>query len=288
MVGLFAVFLWVAWRGRGYLMVGPRLVTPPSAGRCMPTMMLAAPALALTLLAVLLSTPDMTPLLIVVQFTTIVLPTFLLYFGLFAALHLVVTRRSLASAFLLALALLPFAHWAYVHWSTAQEHQREANEIVAIDTVRATRLPATMVIEGNHVTATPAAWTIPGIDHVITGDYRSRLMRVDRPPPRGRRSEPRQITSLPDEYLLLRVGRSSSYAKDRQNYAAAGGPLELRLVDPQRNALIAVWYRAYNPSPSLVPVLTAMGWFRGSNSATTDEINAVVAAFLARALGTNT
>ena len=30
--------------------------------------------------------------------------------------------------------------------------------------------------------------------------------------------------TLPDEYLLLKVGRSSSFAKNRQIYAANGGP----------------------------------------------------------------
>jgi uncharacterized membrane protein YhaH (DUF805 family) len=289
MAVFFANLVWIAWNARGVQMAGPRLATAPPAGRKLPMMMLAAVAAVLTLAAISLSLSKgmSIPLVIVVQFTPMVLPTFLLYFGLLASLYLVVARRTFQSAAISAVVLFPFAHWAYAHSSTAQQHQREADEIAAIHTTRALRLPATMVIDSEHVTATRAAWTIPGIDNVILrGAYGSSLMQVTRPRPEDRFFQPGKVSSLPDEYLLLQIGRSSSFAKDRQIYTI-GGPLELRLVDPNRNELIAVWYHAYNPSPSLVPVLTNMGWFRGSNSATTDEIQAIVSDFLARALAPN-
>jgi len=48
--------------------------------------------------------------------------------------------------------------------------------------------------------------------------------------------------------------------------------------------LVAVWYRAFNPRPSAMPLLTLLGWYRGPNTTTSEEINANIAAFLASAL----
>ncbi len=286
-VALVAVLAWIAWQGRGHVMAAPRPAHTARPGRRLPMMIVGVLAAVLTIVALQVSLPSefALPLLMMVQFTTMVLPTFLIYFALLAALYLVATRRNAISVLLLTVALFPFAQWAYAHWTAAQERQVEAAEIAAIPTTRATRLPTTMVIDSQSAQATRAAWTIPGIERVILhGTYGSRLMEIDRPPARGASPPPRQVSSLPSEYLLLRIGQSSGFAKNRQLYAAGGGPLELRLVDPQSSELIAVWYRTFKPSPPVLPVLTLMGWYRGSNTATTDEINATVAAFLNRAL----
>ena len=48
--------------------------------------------------------------------------------------------------------------------------------------------------------------------------------------------------------------------------------------------LVDVWYRAFNPRPSAMPLLTLLGWYRGPNTTTSEEINANIAAFLASAL----
>ena len=287
MAALFAALVWIVWQERGNGTIGSRPATEFTVHYRLPTLKLAAFAAAITLGAISLSITNSLsiPLVIAAQFTTIVLPTFLVYFCLSVALYLLLTKRTWNSVLIFSIAMLPIAHWAYAHWSTALDHMHEADQIAAISTMRAERVPATMVIDSAHVTATRAAWTIPGIQHVILrGAYGSHLMQFVRPRPNDRLQEPNEITSLPDEYLLLQIGGTSSFTKDRQMYAASGGPLELRLVDPSRNDLIAVWYRTYNPSPSLFPVLTGHGWFRGSNSASSDDINAVVADFLARAL----
>jgi hypothetical protein len=171
------------------------------------------------------------------------------------------------------------------HWTTSQQHERELAEIAAIPTARAQRIPATFVIESSQVSAVRAVWNIKAIERVIVkGANSQKLMQFERPPARGQPPPPVEVTSLPEEYLLLRVGRPSSFAKKRQIYATAGGPLELRIVEPGRDELIAVWYRAFNPFPSRVPLLTVAGWFRGGNVATTTEVDANIAAFLARAL----
>ena len=38
--------------------------------------------------------------------------------------------------------------------------------------------------------------------------------------------------------------------------SAAGGPFELRYVHLGQDDLVAVWYRAFNPRPSAMPLLT--------------------------------
>ena len=128
---------------------------------------------------------------------------------------------------------------------------------------------------------------IPGIERVISkGAYGSTLKQFERVKAGAKFADQSTVASLPDEYLLLRVGRSSSFAKKGQNYSILGGPLELRYVDSSHDDLVALWYRVFNPVPSLLPVLTSMGWYRGSNSATTTEIDARISEFLANSLKT--
>jgi hypothetical protein len=55
-------------------------------------------------------------------------------------------------------------------------------------------------------------------------------------------------------------------------------------VNSWQDDLVAVWYRAFNPRPSAMPLLTLSGWYRGPNTTTSQEIAANIAAFLASAL----
>jgi hypothetical protein len=224
------------------------------------------------------------PIALLTQVTSTVLPTALMYFCLLATLWLAARTRTAMAFGLVALALLPFAQWGYAYRATEQDHRRQDAEIAAVPTVPSVYKPDTMVIESPHVTANGAAWKI-GMAHLISkGAFGAKLMQYDRPMPGEPWRKPRPIETLPDSYLLLKVGRPSSFAKPRQVYATAGGPFELRLIGPQRDDLIAVWYREFNPLPVFPPLLTTMGWFRGGNSATTTEIDAAVYAFLDRAL----
>lgn len=288
MIALFAVLVWIAWQERGHVMAAPRRPLPKaSTGSRLATLVLVAVAAVLTIVALELSLPNefALPIIVATQFATMVLPTFVIYFCALLALFLVITRRTAKSVAFILVALLPFAHWVYARWTTSLEHEHEIAEIAAIPTTRAQRIPATAVIESSQTSGMRAVWNIKDIEYVIVkGAYGQRLMQFERPPARGQSRPPVEALALPDEYLLLRVGQSSSFAKNRQVYATAGGPLELRIVAAGRNELIAVWYRAFNPSPSGVPLLTVAGWFRGQNSATTDQVDATIAAFLTRAL----
>jgi hypothetical protein len=225
------------------------------------------------------------PIALATNLTTILLPTLMLYFILMLAAWLAFTRRSLASAAVLALSLLPFLHWGHAHWTTSRQHQQEADEIAAIPTTPAASWPSTIVFESRSVTGMRAAWKVSGIERVIAkGAYSQRLVQFERAQGRRPAAQESVISSLPAEYLLLKVGRMSSFAAKGQIYATAGGPFELRLVKADRDELIAVWYRKFNPGPSILPLLATQGWFRGSNSATTDQVSDVITAFLTKAL----
>jgi hypothetical protein len=218
---------------------------------------------------------------------TIFLPTLALYFGLLLGFYLVATRRDAMSAGILVLALLPFADWGYAQWSTARAHAQETREIAAIPTTPVKSIPATLVWDAFGGLGENAVWTIPAIQHVIEKSmFSSHLQQVERPADikHIRFTKPTPVASLPDEYLLLKVGSESGYAVRTLIYAGAGGPFELRYVHSGQDDLVAVWYRAFNPHPTAVPLLTLLGWYRGPNTTNIGEINTTIAAFLAGAL----
>jgi len=289
MVSLVALLAWIAWRERDHTIVTRARVRPRAAGvptataPDLPIRSLLAAALGLTIVTSALVLPFW-PIALLTQSTTIIVPTFLMYLCVVSALFVVVQRRSVAAFTLLALSLVPFAYWGYAHWATAKENEREAAEVAAIPTTRLARIPPTIVVESPQVRGVRASWKIAGIESVIQkGAYGSKLMQFDRPVDR-RPARPRAVEAPPDEHLLLKIGRSSSFAKRQRNYGTTGGPLELRFVNPQRDELVAVWYRSFNPPPARLPLLTTSGWFRGANSATTEEIEAGIDAFLDNAL----
>ena len=228
------------------------------------------------------------PFALVVNMGSIVLPTLAIYFFLLLGLWLVWSRPAPSSLAVLLLALMPFLHWSYAHWSAFSEHRREAAEIAAVQTKPAPHLPATMVLESRDLYGLHEAWKIPSIDRVIAkGPYGSKLMQFERAQPGGSSKQPAETAALPDEYLLLKVGRSSGFARRGQTYYGAGGPFELRYVAPSHDDLVAVSYRAFNPGPGILPVLTSSGWFRGSNSVTTTDVSRSIGEFLTASLKTS-
>jgi hypothetical protein len=87
------------------------------------------------------------------------------------------------------------------------------------------------------------------------------------------------VAALPPEHLRLKVGRKSAFAQKYTNYTADGGPFELRYVAPERDDLIAVWYRTFLHEPVFPPVLTTSGWLIKPNSALSTEVAASVVRF---------
>jgi hypothetical protein len=227
------------------------------------------------------------PVALVVTFVPMVLPTLAMYFFLLLGLWLTAVRRTPGSLVWLMLAVLPFLHWGYAHWTAIRDHQREAAEIDAVETKAAPHVPTTIVFESQHLEGIQGAWKVPAIDRVISrGAYGSTLNQFERNRARNNATKQSTVTSLPDEYLLLKVGRESTFAKRGRTYSGTGGPLELRYVDSSHDDLVAVWYRAFNPGLTILPVLTTTGWFRGSNNVLSSDIDLHVGEFLAAALKT--
>lgn len=286
MMALVALLAVIVWRERNHVTEPSRFSTDIATDvGSFPAKTILALSLGIAIVAFQLTYRDSGwPIALLVRLTNTLLPTALIYFVLLSTLWLVVRRRTVAACALFVLALLPFAHWGYAYRSTEQDHRRQDAEIAAIPTVPLASKPDTIVIQSPNVPPSGAAWKI-GMAHLISqGAFAAKLMQYDRPMPGEPWRKPHAIDALPDSYLLLKVGRPSGFAKPRQLYATAGGPLELRLIEPQRDDLIAVWYREFNPLPVFPPLLTTAGWFRGDNSATPAEIEAAVYAFLERAL----
>jgi uncharacterized membrane protein YhaH (DUF805 family) len=295
MVAFAAVLVWMAWQYRTPSVEADASLMPPrdaAAPAAPPVGWLLALALIPTLVACTIGfskdASGLMPLALIVNMSSIVLPTLAMYFFLSLGVWFVWSRRTPYSLVVLLLALMPFLHWAYAHWIALSEHRREAAEIAAVQTKPAPHLPTTMVLESRDLYGLHAAWKIPSIDRVIAkGPYGSRLMQFERARPGGSSKQPAEAASPPDEYLLLKIGRSSGFAKSGQIYSGAGGPFELRYVAPSHDDLVAVSYRAFNPGPGILPVLTSSGWFRGSNSVTTTDIDQSVGDFLATSLKTS-
>jgi uncharacterized membrane protein YhaH (DUF805 family) len=289
MTGLAVLFVVMAWRARRDSAVAPiyRISERPP-GTAFPIKRLVGLALIPTLVAFAVGVGSQSFSLAIsaaVNLVPILLPTFAIYFGIIFALFLVIWRRGPRSIAALMVALLPFAHWGHAQWAAWQEHRQETAEIVAIPTVPAARIPSTLVFESQNWIGRHGVWAVPGIEQVIfKGAYGPALVQFDRPQ-RGM-DTPKQVTveSPPPEYLLLKVARASGFAERNRIYSVDGGPLELRLVGPTRDDLIAVWYRKFNPRPTAIPLLTLSGWYRGSNRALTTETDTAVGRFLAAAL----
>jgi uncharacterized membrane protein YhaH (DUF805 family) len=216
---------------------------------------------------------------------TTILPTFLLYFSLLFSAFLVVKLQTRRSAIFLVLTMLPMAHWIYAHWEPSIVHRRETAEIAAIPTVSLGHVPATIVVESSLARGLPSVWTIPAIEQAIykPTNYQM-LLRFDRQAGPGPRPLPRSVDSLPDEYLLLKVGSTSAFARNRR-LPDSGGPLELRFVDSQHNDLIAIWYSSVSPPPSMIPLLTIRGWQPQPIDEQLYDIEPNVRQFLGEALG---
>ena len=281
MIALVAVLIWIAWRERGYVATATDVSGPaPPQAAGLPIMRLLLCSLGLAIAAVATSVgSNLLPLVLLVQATTIVLPTTLLYFCVLLGAYMVFTRRSIGAVTFLAVALLPIAGWAYSYWQASSAAAREATEVAAIPTTVASRIPRTMVIESRNVSGMRAVWQVPGIDRVIyKGAYGSRLVQFDRPTGRSQNQQ-QVVNALPEHYLLLRIGRSSTFADKQKTYPLDGGPFELRLVNPDGDRLIGIQYYSLHP-----PVLTEQGWFRQPNTTTAEGLTAVISDFLRRSL----
>lgn len=208
-----------------------------------------------------------------------ILPTALCYLlALVAAWHLVV-RHTRLSVLLVVLALLPFAHWAYLRQAVQWEAERETAEVRAVQTYRPAVLPAALVFEGDQGNWRQFA-EFASIESVYTGrpgDYR----RFDLAEGEEAGRDPVGVEALPAEYLVLRTGRFSNYQELGRGH---GGPFELAYVSPQGEQLVALRYYALKPSPAALPVLTPGGWLSAPDIVRSVGLDARIEAFVQTAL----
>ncbi len=140
MAAFAVVLVWIASQYRrtstdpGAASVAPRDASVPAA--VPPVGRLVALALIPTLIACMVGLGKEVAgfLPLIVNMTSIVLPTLAMYFFLLLGVWFVRTRRTRYSHAVLGLALMPFLSWTYAHWNTFSEHRREAAEIAAVQT----------------------------------------------------------------------------------------------------------------------------------------------------------
>src|SRR5262249_14920953 len=123
MIAFIAMLVWIAWQERSHVMAEPQMVSVQNESPQLPVKILLTIALGLSI-ATIVTVEQFSMLTITVQAATVLLPTLVMYFLLLSAGLLLFTRRTVTSAVLFGLALLPFGHWAYVHWAIAKEHAR--------------------------------------------------------------------------------------------------------------------------------------------------------------------
>jgi hypothetical protein len=243
--------------------------------------------IVLTLISVSIALGDMgrDPIAIAINLVPIYLPTFALYTTAVWAIWRLVEGPGILRGLIAIATLVPFALWAQAYFATSERHASELQELAALQkSAPPDRLPSTLLFESRQTGPFEKIRDATGVEHVIIkGAYGQGLASYV-----GREGGGGVVEggSLPAEYLHLIVGRDSALAKPRQMYGAAGGPMELRYVTPSGSVLIGAWYRAFDPAPSVPPVLTLRGWFRDRNTATTKQVDDAVVAFLYHTLGT--
>lgn len=221
------------------------------------------------------------PLAMIVGMTTFVLPTYVLYTLPLWAFWYFTRRPGMLSVGLMVLTLLPFGWWAKAHLDAANHRTAEANEIAAVATAPLGSKPDTLFYDTDESANLKRLIDVTGVRQIIIKDGgRLRSYTGQQESWGGRKLT--DVEALPEDYLHLRIGRSSSFAKPRQIYR--GGPYELRNIAPGHDDLIGVWYRAFYPDPVALPILTTQGWLFKPNVTTMDSYTAEVSQFLKRSL----
>lgn len=187
----------------------------------------------------------------------IVLPTALLYFAVFAALALLLQRRSAGAAALVGITLLPFAHWGYEHFRYGEMRRAEAAEIAAIPREQLTIVPGEIVVEGDNLNVLGILTNYPGVDSVVYLVHGGMQRHWSR---RGGYRKPEEVSVLPERYLLLRVGNASQFDRIRVSYDHDGGPFELLQVSPEGERLLGAYYHRSTRPPAPLPIISFSGW----------------------------
>jgi uncharacterized membrane protein YhaH (DUF805 family) len=217
------------------------------------------------------------------------LPTWVMYTALVWGIWCVVQRRNHVAFAILAAAALPFVLWGYATISATMYRQREAAAINSMKTVRLARVPHVLVVSARRSNGF-YLFGHHGITEVISvgadnahgdmlsykGGHDGGMLKLDK------------VTTLPDEYLSLMVGRESRLVDDRRRYMIGGGPLELRYIAPARDELVGAWYKTVRWQPVIPPVLTFWGWLPQRDRGTTSTVMQNIISFFDRSIASAT
>ncbi|WP_299744845.1 hypothetical protein [Devosia sp.] len=209
----------------------------------------------------------------------IILPTAALYLAILAAAYLLIVRRTFVSLVMLAIALLPIAHWFYLQQAARWDAEREFSEIRSIQTYKPNPLPRSVLIASRNASARSFAG-IAGIDAVYLPDNGAYLRFANDGKQRPR-YDAQPVAALPAEYLILRTGTESTY---REAGRGRGGPFELVHMSPSGEKLVAVRYYGSIQPPAFLPVLMSSGWVPINSSVRSEDLSADIGRFVATAL----
>lgn len=195
-------------------------------------------------------------------------------------------------AMYVAVALAPFAWWAFSLAAGSQSKAQAEREHAAIELARPPdELPDTIVFEGKAAFPMPAQmrkyspfrYAIYVRTNVGRGQPpRTRIHKYDLRDPRA--IKPDLLAALPERYVAFRAKEASAYWKDGETKAADGGPFEMHSIDGSRDSLIGLYYHRYVPVPAFPPVLSLDGWAPGSNSIPAKDLRALMLEFMSNSL----
>jgi len=235
----------------------------------------SALSLAVTLVAIDRAVADQgmfVPLFLMIGLSSFVAPTFILYFAPLAAAFRFAEKRNLRWLILLVISLSPFGFWLGKTWSVHDAKMHELNDIASVPTTPLHSRPSSVLVEGadwgvtncvrQHLLSTPT-----GIEEVfVAGRGNGSFLRYTRANSNAPRFQGETVTRLPDNYLVVKLERTSRFAPARQVLDAAAPPIEVYAVSPGSEELTAVSYTTLHRYPVVPPVLTTSGWYWGNNT----------------------
>lgn len=218
-------------------------------------------------------------------------PTFLVYAALAASVLRLLARRDAVAGVALVMTLLPFGFWTAALWSGLSARATERAAIAAIPTSGLPEKIGGIVIDGEDWSMINCArGFVLSADHNVSevlthGQSKSQYLKFTRATAKSPVGSGQATDSAPAEYLLIHFPRRSQFLQDKRMPQDSTAPaVEIYSVDPNDRKLVATTYAIYNPLPAFPPMLTMLGWYRGSNTTTSEKSCRNVALFLHRAL----
>lgn len=221
-------------------------------------------------------------------------PTFVIYTALVAAVARLIARRDAIAAAAVVVALIPFGFWAASLSSVLMAKAQERKAIAAIPKIGLPAKIEVIIIEGEEGSLINCARRIilsadRSVGEVLThgrrrknswGPYR-RFTRAtaNAPVDKGLVTD-----GAPSEHLLVRFPDRLPDSMSDVTLDGHSPPIEIYAVGGGETKLAAARYPARNPPPTFPPMLTALGWYRGENSTTSEATCEGVAHFLRREL----